>query len=199
MTGDPIPEPRYKPMTLTLALLVGVIAAIHPLLDERFRPWNFAAFGALGLFVAARVGFIPALLLSLGSKLVFDFLNYQEHGRDAAYLPIVSVYVSFAFYAALGWLCLRRTECPWKIAGITVLAGVPFFLITNYMSWLGKSLPYPDTFAGLLESYWMALPFYRGTFMSDLVFSGALFGAHAILSRVYFRAERVAIVAEDRP
>ena len=92
---------------------------------------------------------------------------------------------------------MRRTESPWKIAGVTVLGGLSFFLVTNYLSWVGKSLPYPDTLAGLLESYWMALPFYRGTFISDLVFSGALFGAHAILSRVYFLAERVAIVAEN--
>ncbi len=199
MTGDPKSspaEPRFKPMTLALAFVVGLIAALYPLLDEPYRPWNFAAFGALGLFVAARVGLLAGLLLPLASKLAFDFLNYRQHGFDDIYLPSPAVYVCLALYAVLGWLMLRRTESPGKILGVTVLAGVPFFLITNFLAWQGKALPYPDTIAGLFESYWMALPFHRGTLLSDLAFSGLLFGLHAVLSRAYFPAERVAVVPE---
>lgn len=198
MTGDRTqptdPRPQWmKPMTLGVGAAVGLVAALYPLLPEPYRPWNFAAFGAIGLFVAARVGLLPALLLSLGAKFAADLLNYRQHGFDADYLPSATVYACFGLYAAFGWLFLRRTESPWKIAGVTVLSGLPFFLVTNFLAWKGKALPYPDTFAGLLESYWMALPFHRGTLVSDLAFSGLLFGLHAALSRAYFPAERVAV------
>ena len=41
----------------------------------------------------------------------------------------------------------------------------------------------------------MALPFWlKGTLLSDLVFTGGLFGLHAVLSRAVFPAERLAPV-----
>jgi hypothetical protein len=187
---------RFKPVALTLGLLVGVAAAFYPLLPEPYRPWNVAAFGAVALFVAARVGLVPALLLALGSKLAFDLLNYRQHGFEADYLPSWPIYACFALYAVAGWYFLRRTESPWKIASVSVLSGVPFFLVTNFLAWQGKALPYPDTLDGLLQSYWMALPFHRGTLVSDLAFGGVLFALHAALSRAYFPAERVALQPE---
>jgi hypothetical protein len=42
----------------------------------------------------------------------------------------------------------------------------------------------------------MALPFHRGTLLSDLGFTGFLFGLHAVLSRAYFPSERVVLQAE---
>lgn len=183
---------RFKPMTLALGLLIAVAAALYPLLDEPYRPWNFAAFGAIGLFVAARVGLLPGLLLALGSKLAFDLLNYQQHGSDPAYLPSWPIYACFALYPLFGWLLLRRTEAPWKIGGTALLGSVVFFLVTNFLSWQGKALQYSDTLDGLFQSYTMALPFYRGTLFGDLAFTGVLFGLHAVLSRAYFPAERIA-------
>lgn len=188
--------PRVQPMTLALALLVALLAAAFPLLNEAYRPWNFAAFGAIGLFVAARVGLFPALVLSLGSKLISDLLNYRMHGYDADYLPIGSVYICFGLYALLGWACLRRTESPWKIGGTTVLGGAVFFLVTNFLEWQSQALPYSSGLDGLFHSYAMALPFHRGTLLSDLGFTGFLFGMHAVLSRAYFPSERVALQPE---
>lgn len=191
--SEPQPTPdrrtRFRPMTLALGLAVAAAAAVFPLLGETYRPYNFAAFGALGLFVAARVGLFPALLISLGAKLGFDLLNYRQHGFDPNYLPFASIYASFAVYAVLGWLLLRRTESPWKIAGVAALSGVPFFLVTNFLYWLRPAPGYEP--ATLLDSYWGALPFYRATLVSDLAFTGLLFGLHAVLSRAYFPAERV--------
>jgi len=192
---DPQPQPArpswLRPMTLLLGLAVAAVAAAVPLVDEPYRPFNFAAFGALGLFVAARAGLLPALLLSLGAKLASDLLNYRHHGFDPDYLPDPTVYAGFVLYAVLGWAFLRRTESPWKVAGVAVLGSLPFFLVTNFAAWYVKALPYPDTLDGLLLSYRMGLPFYRGTLVSDLAFAGVLFGLHAVLSRAYFPAERV--------
>src|SRR5947209_1759405 len=146
--GDP---PRFKPMTLALGLLLAAAAAVYPLVPEPYRPWNFAAFGAIGLFVAARVGLLPALLLALGSKLGFDYLNYRQHGFDPLYLPSAVVYGCLALYAVFGYAFLRKTESPLKIAGAAVLGGVPFFLVTNFVEWQNKVLAYSDGIDGLFQ------------------------------------------------
>jgi hypothetical protein len=46
-----------------------------------------------------------------------------------------------------------------------------------------QGILYPKTLQGLVECYSMALPFYRGTLVSDLIFTGVFFGAmHMITS-----------------
>ena len=49
----------------------------------------------------------------------------------------------------------------------------------------------PRTLAGVIECYIAAIPFYGRTVASDLLYSGALFGLHAWLSRMVARSERV--------
>ena len=140
---------------------------------------------------------IYMLLIGLGSKLASDQLNYAQHGYDAEYLPIsqpalgLTLYLSLAVYPLLGWTMLRRTEQPARIAGTALLGSLVFFLITNFSSWLRQDLPYPMTAAGLMESYWMGLPFLRGTLMGDLTFTAVLFGLHAVLSRATAPADRL--------
>lgn len=192
------PRPTwFRPMALALGAACALLSVAVPFVPEAYRPWNFAAFGAIGLFVAARAGLFPALVLSLGAKLVFDLLNYVGHDLRPDYAPSGIVYVAFACYPLLG-LLLRRTEQPLKIVGVAAVGGVPFFLLTNFAAWLGHALPYPMTPAGLLECYEMALPFHRATLAGDLAFSVALFAAHAVLSRVAFPAERVNVATEPQ-
>lgn len=191
LTDTRRPIPWASPLALGLAAAVVIPAALIPLVPETYRPWGFAAFGAVALFTAARggrIGLVAGLVLALGAKLAFDLMNYAQHGYDPDYLPIWKLYVCLSVYGVLGWTLLRRSKSPSRIAGVTFLASLLFFLTTNFGSWLGQSLPYDRGPAGLLESYWMALPFWRGTLVSDLVFSGALFGLHAALSRAFVPA-----------
>ena len=58
-------------------------------------------------------------------------------------------------------------------------------------------MPYGYSLAGLADCYAAAIPFYRGTLVGDLVFSGGLFAAHAVLSRAYFPAERLAVAVAE--
>ena len=199
----PCPTPWFRPLALGLAAAVVIPAALIPLVPETYRPWGFAAFGAVALFAAARggrLGLAAGLVLALGAKLAFDLMNYAQHGYDPDYLPIWKLYVCLSVYAVLGWALLRRSKSPLRIAGVTFLASLLFFLTTNFGSWVGQSLPYDRGPAGLLESYWMALPFWKGTLLSDFTFTAALFGLHAVLCRAYSPAERPAPVpVEDAP
>ncbi len=182
-------EPPIPPMTLALGLLLGLVSVVIPLVPEPYRMFNFAAFGAVGLFAAGRMGFVPGLILALGSKLLSDVLNYAAHGYQDDYLPMASVIAALAIYPVIGVALVRRTQNPLRIAGGAMTASVLFFVFTNFASWLGQAMPYPYTAAGLLDCYTQGLPFYRGTFLGDLVCTGGLFAAQAVLARYYFPAE----------
>ena len=52
LTDTPRPTPWVRPLALVLAAAVAVPAAIIPLVPETYRPWGFAAFGAVALFAA---------------------------------------------------------------------------------------------------------------------------------------------------
>ena len=187
-------RPWYsKPMTLSIAG-IGILAAASTFLPESLRPWNFAAIGAVALFAAARLGFLPALAVITVALAVKDLGMYVRHGFE----PYPLSWVFFAGYAAIGWAFLRNTESPVKIGAAALGASLLFFLVSNFVSWLEQAYPYGYSFAGLLDCYSAAIPFYRGTLTGDVLYSGAFFGLHAVLSRAYFPDERVAIVEEVR-
>src|ERR1041385_3025730 len=93
------PSLSRRPFALVLASIFAVVAVLIPLVPQEYRLWHYAAFGAVGLFTAARggrYGFGAGLLLGLGAKLAFDLLNYVQHGYDADYLPFPSNYLALA-------------------------------------------------------------------------------------------------------
>ena len=47
---------------------------------------------------------------------------------------------------------------------------------------------YPKTLSGLIHCYEMAIPFSKGTFVSDLFFTSLFFAAHAAVLSVSRRA-----------
>jgi hypothetical protein len=179
-----------RPMTLTLTAVVAGLAMFLPLVPEPYRAFNVALFGAVGLFAAARVGFWPAVIVTLVAKLASDLMNYAAHGSNAAYLPMWEILLCFAAYPVCGRL-LKRTENPFAVGGAAILASGLFFLFSNFGSWVRQAQPYGYTVEGLMQCYREGLPFYRGTFLSDLFGTVTVFAAHAVLCRVYFPAERV--------
>ena len=185
----PVQQPSWKPMTLALAG-VGVLAAWTALLPESVRPWNFAALGAVGLFAAARLRFGQAILLLALGLLVKDVCIFLQYGWP----PEPLSWVAFAVYAIVGHRFLKNTESPLRIGTAAVAASLLFFLISNFGSWMMQALPYGYSLAGLRDCYEAAIPFYRGTLAGDVICSAAFFALHAVLSRAFFPAERVAMI-----
>jgi hypothetical protein len=51
-----------------------------------------------------------------------------------------------------------------------------FFLISNFGVWTSGTM-YTKDFSGLLTCYTMAIPFFKNSLMSDLIYCGILFGS----------------------
>ncbi|HZT80727.1 MAG TPA: DUF6580 family putative transport protein [Gemmataceae bacterium] len=182
------PERGFRPLALGLSLGFGLLR----LLPHTF---NLTPMGAVSLFGGARLPLWQALLTPLGLMAFTDLILYAVKG-DRPFDPFV--YGSFVLCALMGRLA-ARSESPLRIGGAALLSVVVFFVVSNFGVWLRWDL-YPHTLAGLGACYLAGLEFeisrYFPTLLGYLVFTPALFGAHALLSRYVFPAERVQPAAE---
>jgi hypothetical protein len=181
------PNANHLRLTLTYAVVLGVLVAIYRLLPYYlFDPsqpllWNLVPVGALSLFVGSRLRGWYAFALPVLVMLVSDLLLILPLARmnqQAFSLGTPIIYASFAAYVLIGRLIHQRELSPMVIGGAALLAGVQFFLITNFVVWLRSGM-YPHSFAGLMACFTAGLPFYRNTLAGDLFFSAAFFGLHA--------------------
>jgi hypothetical protein len=172
-----------KEMARPLAIGLVVLAVLVRVTQS----WNFAPLGALSLFAGARLRGWQAYLLPLAVMAVTDPLV----GGYSVATPLV--YASFLVNVWIGTK-LRKSENPALIGAAALAGSVQFFLLTNF-AWLGGSNMYPFTFGGVLACYAAGVPFFWRTLVSDLFYSGVLFGLHAWLSRTVARSECVAQAA----
>ena len=75
----------------------------------------------------------------------------------------------------------RHLKVQW-IMGSALAASVSFFVLSNFAVWAAYDM-YPKNFAGLMTSYAMAVPFFRGTLAGDLLFTAVLFAVPAVIKQ----------------
>ena len=154
-----------------LAVLFVVLAVAI-----RFLPHvgNFTPVGAALLFFGARQPrkymWFPVALLAL-SDIVLNRFVYQ--------FPITwETFVSTGWYAVailIGSL-LKNKVSPLRVVGASLSGSVSFFVISNFAVWAAYNM-YPHTLAGLGACYVAAIPFFRGTLASDMIYALAIFAA----------------------
>ncbi len=168
-----------RPLALGLTVLGGMARMAQNL--------NFAPVGAISLFAGARLRGWQAYALPIVLMLVTDpFLGGYSFATPF-------VYASFLLNVWIG-SHLRSTERPHLLGAAAVFGSVQFFVLSNFGVWLAPH-GYPHTLSGLGACMAAAIPFFRGTLVSDLVYTGVLFGLHALLSRTVVRSERVPATA----
>jgi hypothetical protein len=170
-----------RPLALGL-MAIGAAARLLP------HPPNFAPVESVSLFGGARLRGWRAWVLPLALMAVTDPLV----GGYSFATPFV--YASFLLSVWLGTK-LRASESPVRIGSAALASSLLFFVITNFGVWLGASATYARSLSGLAACYTAAIPFYGRTLAADLLYSAALFGLHAALSRAVARSERVPVAA----
>jgi hypothetical protein len=162
----------------TANLLAYVFAALAVVLRLFPVVPNLVPVGALCLFGGARMRSWRAFILPVAVMFLSDFGLYLLRG----YPPFDPfVYGSFLLSVLLGRL-LTRTNSPLWIGGAALASSLQFFLITNFGSWLAMPDRYARSLAGLVECYTKAIPYYRGTFAGDLLYSAVFFGIYALVA-----------------
>ncbi len=155
-----------------IVFTVLVVAAIA----TRFipHPFNFTAIGAVALFSGA---IMPDKRFSYLVPLALLFISDLFIGFHFSMLP---VYGSFMITV---WIGTRIKQNPnWKsIISGSIISSVVFFLVTNLPFWYIDQKLYPLTLEGTLESYKMAIPFFRNQVIGDLFYCGLLFGIYSLI------------------
>ncbi len=70
-----------------------------------------------------------------------------------------------------------------KVLGFSLLSSVIFFIITNFAVWLFSSW-YPRTKEGLFLCFFLALPFFKNTLLSDLFFVPIFFYGYEMIRKL---------------
>jgi len=158
------------------AIAIRFLPFLGPL---NFLPhaWHFTPLAASLLFFGARGSrrqiWVPlALLMATDVILTLFFWKY----------PFTwDTLVIWAWYAAILWLGtgLREKSGMWRVVVAAAASSVSFFVVSNLAVWASSSM-YPKTLAGLVTCFELAVPFFRNTAVSDMLFSLAFFAVPAL-------------------
>ncbi len=156
--------------TRTKIFILAVLVSFG--IASRFLPhaWNFAPVTAITLFISAYLGMrysvVALLFVSFMTDLFLGFYHWPI--MCAVYLSLIS---------AVFWGGLMKTKkTPSRFFISVVGASLVFFFVTNWAVWQFGTM-YAHSMSGLIQSYVMALPFFRSSLLSDVFYSSVLFGA----------------------
>ncbi len=171
---------NLKFLIALLFILTGVVFRLIP------HAPNFTPIAAIALFGGVYFSKRLAIVLPLGAMIISDiFIGFYD-------IKIMSaVYGSFVLCAVLGiWL---KSHKNWQTIGASaILSSVLFFLITNFAVW-AFSPWYAKTFSGIVQSYFMALPFFRNSLLGDLFYTAVFFAAYELA--IVFASKKLQVKA----
>jgi len=162
-----------KIITICTLIAVAALSRLLPHLPNFSPIAAIALFG--GAFFSNRImAFVVPFVALILSDLFLDRYPMTE---------MLPVYCSFAMVVLIGFN-LQKNKSAVRIAGLSLVSSVLFYLITNFVFLYPEgsiNMMYPHTFVGMMESYTMAIPFFQNTLMGDLFYTSALFGAYYLI------------------
>lgn len=168
-------------------IIMIVVASLYRVIPS--RPFGFAPQLALAIFGGAVIKDKKwAFLLPLLSMFISDLL-YQGLYM-AGITPIYGFYqgqwVNYLLCASVTvfGVMLKRIRVT-NIFLVSLAAPTYFFIVSNFLTWLGVGyyVEYPKTWEGLMQCYYMGLPFFRNSIYGTLVFNAILFGSWYLINR----------------
>lgn len=155
-------EKKMQYLIVFTMILLGILGRLLP------HPYNFTPIAAIALFAAVylpkKIAFIlPAVIMFISDI----FLGFYE-----PYL-MIAVYGSFLACTFIGFW-LKKNKKWQTLLGCSIFCSVVFFLATNFAVWAFTPW-YAKTIPGLMQSFTMALPFFRNTLLGDLTYVALFF------------------------
>src|SRR3989344_45700 len=169
---------------ISLPSWVGVFLVITSILVFRLLPHvpNFSPVASIILFALAKQNgkkflFWPLLALFI-SDLILGFY---------AWPIMLSVYGSLALNGLIGgWL--KKQINFLNIINASLLSALLFFLITNWAVWATGDW-YSHDWSGLIYCYTLAVPFFKNTLASNLLYTPLLFYGYQALCQLLVPAK----------
>ena len=149
----PITYFNKKHIVIIAFMLLAVLFRLLPHLPNFTPITAIALFGGL-YFTNKSMAYLVPLSIMVLSDLFLGFHTIS-----------IVVYAAFLLVSFIG----TRTKKPSVFT--ILLSSISFFIITNFGVWL---IGYPKTWAGLVECYTLAIPFFRNSLLGDFFYSGVM-------------------------
>lgn len=125
------------------------------------HPSNFTPILAAGVFAGFYFrNFILSIFIVISSMFIGDLVI-------GFHSTMIFTYSSLILAVAIGLLIKKFNFKEILFSGLS--SSVIFFAVTNFGSWLTLEM-YEKNFSGLLQSYFMGIPFFHNTLISTLVY-----------------------------
>ena len=125
------------------------------------HPSNFTPILAVGVFAGFYFrNFILSLFIVISSMFIGDLVIGFHN-------TMIFTYSSLILAVAIGLLIKKLNYKAVLFGGLS--SSVVFFIVTNFGSWLTLEM-YEKNLSGLLQSYFMAIPFFHNTLISTLIY-----------------------------
>lgn len=161
-----------KEKYLAFLVLFSIVTRLLPHLP------NMAPIGALALFTGSRYSTKKALVTVLITMFISDiFLGFHS--------MMIWVYASYISIVLVSHLFKKNIRGK-MIFTSSIFASVLFYIITNFGVWISGSM-YTHSFEGLVQSYTMAIPFFRYTMIGDILYTSVFFGMYTYSKKVKFQ------------
>ena len=153
-------------MLAAALLVIGVLSRVI------FHAPNFTPVLALALFGGMYLKKRQALWMPLALMVISDLVIGMHD-------MMLLTWGSILLISALGYW-QREKRSAGRVFGMSLVSAVLFFVVTNFGAWL---VMYPKTLEGFIQCYTLAIPFFRNSLVSTMVYSGVLFGVYEIVAR----------------
>ena len=125
------------------------------------HPSNFTPILAVGVFAGFYFrNFILSLFIVISAMFISDLVI-------GLHSTMIFTYSSLILAVAIGLLIKKFNFKAILLSGLS--SSVIFFVVTNFGSWLTIEI-YEKNFSGLIQSYFMAIPFFHNTIISTLIY-----------------------------
>jgi len=187
---------KLNKSNLLILFVLVLAAALYRVWDT--RPMGFAPQIAMALFAGSvskdkRFAFLFPILSLFISDLLYQFLYSQGLTTiKGFYSGQIGNYILIASITVIGFF-INKNKLGHILAG-SLAGAVYFFLVSNFMVWIGggwdiNNLPYPKTFDGLMACFGAALPFFKWSLLATLLFNGVFFGVYYLLGKSVLKKE----------
>ena len=176
--------PKKEKLAIGL-LIIAVASRLVPHIP------NFTALEATALFSGVYISrkslslILPIIAIYFSDLILNNTILRSFYPGDAGFIWI-SKYMLFTAIAMVGIVILghilKSRFKPSNIMIYAVLGSLLFFIISNFGVWLSSAI-YPKNIGGLIECYTLALPFFRNSILSNLLFTIVLFGGFELFTK----------------
>lgn len=168
-------------LTVSALIAMAILSRLIP------HPANFAPLMAIGIFGGALFkNFKWALLIPILSIWLSDiFINnviYGEYYDEFVwfYEGFYWQYIIYILLPIFTKMIIGTNISVSRVFGISFLSAIVFFVISNFGVWVSGTM-YPFTMEGLISCYTLAIPFFKGTILSNIFYTSVLFLAYYIV------------------